>query len=67
MIRAERIDHLEARGLAPGIALALLLRAATPETRASIAKASERATDLGTAYELTDQIVQLRGPSGDRR
>ena len=53
MTQDERIDMLEARLIAHGIALQLLVQDASPETKASLARCADSAFE--TVYpEMTD-------------
>ena len=57
----ERIDHLEARLIAYGIAISLMLDNASPETKASLKRAASAVPDRGLSTELTDtQIEQVQ-------
>ena len=61
MTDSERIDHLEARLMGYGIALHLLMRDASAETKAEISRLAEGAADHGLAFEMTDlQIEQVQ-------
>lgn len=53
----ERVDQLEARLIAYGIAIPLLLDAAAPETRAAIKRAAAAVPERGLVTELTDQQI----------
>jgi hypothetical protein len=61
MTPKERIDQLEARLLAYGLAMHILARHATPEARQAIAAVAESVTDHALPFEFTDlQIEQVR-------
>lgn len=61
MTLAERMDQLEARLIAYGIAIPLMLDGASPETKRAIARAADSSTERGLATQLTDlQIEQIR-------